>query len=729
MNRSDSSAGDDRWKLPFDVPGDDAGGQPWREMDWSLAGQFLNRFPVGIAVMSPELEYLWINDALERVGGVPREERLGRRIGDVLPGLDCEAMETRMREVLDSGEPVTDFEYRGRTRADPDREHAYSTSFFRLDDASGRAVGVCYMVLDVTDRSRARERLALLSEAGARTGSTLDVAHTAQELAGVCVPRLADFATVDLLSPVLRGDAPRGPAPGTHVLRRTGRASGTGNRHEPRGEVGESVAFPPSSPGARCLADGTSFFRPALDPEDDAGVAAEPSGGPRRTGTGPGACSVMLVPLIARDTVLGVATFIRWRPHDPFEEDDLLLAEEIAARASVYIDNAREYTREHSTALALQQDLLPQTLTTRTTLEFASRYLPADASDGVGGDWFDVIPLSGARVALVVGDVVGHGINAAVSMGRFRVAVRTLADMDLPPEELLAHLDDLLLKFIGEERSEERSQASAVLGASCLYLIYDPVLRTCVMARAGHPPPGIVTPDGSVTFPDLPPGPPLGLGGLPFESAEFELAEGSVLALYTDGLIESRIQDVDIGLERLRTALSRPGLPLEEQCTTVLETVLAGGSPEDDVALLLARTHALGADQVASWDLSCDPAVVPHARALVGRCLEGWGLADAAFTVELIASELVTNAVRHASGPLRLRLIRHTALICEVSDTSSTSPRLQHARTTDEDGRGLFLVAQIAQRWGTRHTGGGKTIWAEYDLPSPAGDGGAPGDP
>ncbi|QPP05273.1 SpoIIE family protein phosphatase [Streptomyces bathyalis] len=730
MSPSDSSAGQSRWSLPLDLTGADAGGKPWREIDWSMAGQFLNRFPVGIAVMSPDLRYLWINDALERIGGVPRAERLGKRLSDVLPGLDTEPIEGRMRKVLETGRAVTDYEYRGRTQADPDREHAYSTSFFRLDDDSGRALGVCYMVLDVTDRWRARERLALLNEAGARIGSTLDVTRTAQDMADICVPWLADFTVVDLLSPVLRGEAPSPGTPlGTRLLHRSGRATVAEDRHKARGEVGETVEFPPFSPGARSLADGTSYFCPVLEDEHNDAVAAEPPGA--GTGAGLGACSLMLVPVGTRETTLGVATFIRWRPHDPFERDDLLLAEEIAARAAVYIENASQYAREHSTALALQQELLPHMLATHPTLEFASRYLPADAGAGVGGDWFDVIPLSGARVALVVGDVVGHGINAAVSMGRIRTAVRTLADMDLPPEELLAHLDDLLLKFLREEpaREKSRSQAASVLGASCLYLVYDPVLRTCAMARSGHPPPGIVTPDGSVTFPDLPPGPPLGLGGLPFESAEFELADGSVLALYTDGLIESRDRDVDSGLARLRTALSSPGLPLEEQCTAVLDSVLADRGPEDDVALLLARTHALAADQVATWDLPADPAVVTHARALASHCLDQWDLSDAAFNVELIVSELVTNAIRHASGPLRLRLIRHTALICEVYDASSTSPRLHHARTTDEGGRGLFLVAQIAERWGTRYTGEGKIIWAEYDLPTADGSDRTPGGP
>nr|QIY92889.1 SpoIIE family protein phosphatase [Streptomyces sp. S1D4-11] len=333
----------------------------------------------------------------------------------------------------------------------------------------------------------------------------------------------------------------------------------------------------------------------------------------------------------------------------------------------------------------------------------------------MGGDWFDVIPLSGARVALVVGDVVGHGINAAVTMGRLRTAVHTLADMDLPPEELLAHLDDLVIRLAEEEDQNDEAIATAVLGATCLYAVYDPVTRRCTMARAGHPPPAIAVPGGSVTFPDLPAGPPLGLGALPFESAELEL-QGSLIALYTDGLIETCDQDIDVGLTRLSDVLPKPGLVLEDLCTLVVDALLTGPQT-DDVALLLARTRALSPNQVASWDLPTDPAIVASARSLTVRQLTEWGLEELEMTTELVVSELVTNAIRHATGPIRLRLIRQDVLICEVSDTSNTSPRLRHARTTDEGGRGLFLVAQMTRRWGTRYIAAGKLIWAEQDLP------------
>ncbi|MEU8827168.1 SpoIIE family protein phosphatase [Streptomyces sp. NPDC048636] len=699
----------------------DMGKVPAWAVSGSLLTAFLTRAPIGMAVLSPDLRYVWMNDTLERYGGVPRAERLGRRIANsMLPGLDTEAIEAQMRQVLKTGDPVVDFEYRGWTLAEPHREHAYSTSFFRLDGADGNVVGVCYMGMDVTDRWRARERLALLNEASARIGSTLDVRDTAQELAEFAVPSLADFVTVDLLESVLRGEEPLSePGETLPAFRRAGQSSIREGCPESIAEPGDAVAISPASPFACCFFSGEAL----LDPAMDASIGAWSGDDPARTAKVRefGMRSLMVAPIGARGTILGVASFIRSRHPEPFEEDDLLLAEELVSRAGLCVDNARRYTREHNAALALQRSLLPHALSGGRAIDVASRYLPTDARDGVGGDWFDVIPLSGARVALVVGDVVGHGINAAATMGRLRTAVHTLADMDLPPEELLAHLDDLVIRLTDEEAEQageagQEGISAAVLGATCLYAVYDPVTGRCTMARAGHPTPAVVDPGGEVSFPPLPAGPPLGLGSLPFESAELELPAGSLIALYTDGLIESCDQDIDIGLGRLRNTLGQPGMPLEELCSTVVDTLMTG-QQSDDVALLLARTRALGPGHVVSWDLPSDPAVVANARSLAVRQLAEWRLDALVPTTELIVSELVTNAIRHGAGPIRLRLIQHDMLICEVADTSNTSPRLRHARTTDEGGRGLFLVAQMTRRWGTRYTEGGKLIWAEQDLP------------
>ncbi|MYW19300.1 SpoIIE family protein phosphatase, partial [Streptomyces sp. SID2955] len=329
-----------------------------------------------------------------------------------------------------------------------------------------------------------------------------------------------------------------------------------------------------------------------------------------------------------------------------------------------------------------------------------------------GGDWFDVIPLSGGRVGLVVGDVVGHGIQSSATMGRLRTAVRTLADVDLPPDELLTHLDDLVTHLAGDGSGEEIAE----LGATCLYAVYDPISRRLSLAAAGHPPPAVILPDGTAELVPMTAGPPLGVGGLPFEATERELPEGSVVALFTDGLIDYRDQDLDGAADELLRAFRAPAGSLDTLCDNVLNAVLPD-PPGDDVALLLARTRALGADRVATWDVPPDPAEVAVVRQAATEQLAAWGLAEASFVTELVVSELVTNAIRYGEAPIQLRLIRDRALICEVADASSTSPHLRRAHAYDEGGRGLLLVAQLTQRWGSRQTAAGKTIWAEQPLP------------
>ncbi|WP_239396241.1 SpoIIE family protein phosphatase [Frankia sp. CiP3] len=559
----------------------------------------------------------------------------------------------------------------------------------------------------------ARQRLELLYEASMRIGSTLDVTRTAQELADVAVPRFADHVTVDLPDSVLRGDEPTDIHEG---LRRTAIHGITAGRaFRPPGDL---LNYLPSAPQARCFTTGHPVLEP--DPHAAAGELAgegELAGDPACGGIPPdhGIHSLMTVPLRARGDTLGVASFYRCARAGAFEEDDLSLAEELVARAAVCIDNARRYTHEHGLALALQRSLLPRGLPEQHAVEVAHRYLPAQS--GVGGDWFDVITLSSARVALVVGDVVGHGLHAAATMGRLRTAVQNFSALDLPVDELLAHLDDLVNRLDEEESTEPGGHG--LIGATCLYAVYDPVSRRCTMARAGHPMPALIHPDGTVEFLDLPAGPPLGLGGLPFETAEFEVSPGSQLVLYTDGLIEDRHRDIDAGLEQLRRLLAHPDRPPEQTCQALAAAMLPA-HPGDDVALLVARTHALDAERHASWELPADPTVVSSMRAAVTRKLADWGLDDIAFTTELVASELITNAIRHATGPIQVRLLHDHALICEVSDTSSTSPRLRRASSTDEGGRGLFLIAQLTRRWGVRYTSNGKVIWTEQSLPKPS---------
>ncbi|WP_133914718.1 SpoIIE family protein phosphatase [Streptomyces sp. NBC_00582] len=670
------------------------------------------------SVYDTDLRYRRSSRAAQRALGLSEEELRGLRMTDVIPTPVSEVVERRMRLALETGEPQY-VENHARAPGEA-REHAWSVHLYRVEDPDdGRVLGVAATGHDVTDQYWARKRLQLIAAASSRIGSTLDVTHTAQELADVAVPDLADFLSVDLLTSFEEGQEEAVAAGSSLALRRVAHQSVLPGVPEAVLALGEVDEYPEGSPPVESLRSGRALLR-------EVSVAALPEwvvGDALRTARirDFGFHSVMAVPLSARGTTLGVAVLARHRRPDPFQQDDLVLAEELAARAAVCIDNARRYTRARGTAVTLQRSLLPQRLPEQSAVEVASRYLPAGARAGVGGDWFDVIPLSGARVALVVGDVVGHGIHASATMGRLRTAVRTLADIDLPPDELLTHLDDLVARLATEEASEDGETAGDV-GATCLYAVYDPVSRRCALARAGHPPPALVLPDGTVELLDLPAGPPLGLGGLPFEAVECELPEGSVLALYTDGLLDTRSRragaagDPDDGVSRLCRSLARPAGSLDALCDTVLGGMLPQ-RPADDVALLVARTRGLDASRVAIWDVEPDPAAVAETRKNVIARLEAWGLTDASFVTELIVSELVTNAIRHAEPPVQLRLIHDRALICEVSDASSTAPHMRRARTYDEGGRGLLLVAQLTERWGTRPgTKGGKTIWAEQSV-------------
>ncbi|MER6536709.1 SpoIIE family protein phosphatase [Streptomyces sp900105755] len=680
-----------------------------RTPDDPLATAALTQSPCAIAVYDDQLRLRRMNEAMAQVIGLPEKRVQGLRVTEIGGRQESGDLELSMLRVLASGRPLDVQTY--MRIGDEDRAHAWLARLAPVTDAAGRVWGVSLAAHDFTENYLARERLQLVNAASVRIGSTLDVVRTAQELADVCVPALADLVTVDLLDPPEDGgDLPaRLTAPVT--LRRIAHQSVLPGVPEAVLKPGQTEVYPAASPQADSLTAGHTIVASVSSGELDDWLSWNKARGERVREFG--VHSSMSVPIQARGTTLGVAVFRRHRRLDPFGPDDVLLAEEITARAAVCIDNARRYSRERETALALQRSLLPRTLPRTAALQAASRYLPA-ARAGVGGDWFDVIPLSGLRVAMVVGDVVGHGVQASATMGRLRTAVRTLADIDLAPDELLTHLDDLVLR-LSEEQGGEGSTGE--VGATCLYAVYDPVSRRCTLARAGHPPPVLLRPGHLPHRLDLPAGPPLGLGGLPFESAEVTLDEGTVLAMFTDGLITSRHRDPDTGRRLLHEALAAYSDSLDETCDRILHALLPSGGVADDVALLLARTRGLPPTRVASWDIPADPALVAPIRKQVVEQLDVWDLSMAAFTTELVVSELVTNAIRYGAHPIGLRLIHDTAtLICEVSDTSHTAPHLRRAKTWDEGGRGLLLVAQLTQRWGTRHTAEGKTIWAELSL-------------
>ncbi|MFG2770939.1 SpoIIE family protein phosphatase [Streptomyces sp. NPDC048350] len=706
----------------------------------------------GVLIIDADLRLLLANDEARRLLDLaPDAEQ--RHVNEL--GLD-----PRTAALLSSGRVVND-----EVHLAGDRLLAVNvrpTAPYR-----GRPTGTVMTLRDSTELATvsgraevARGRLQLLYEAGVGIGTTLDVVRTAEELSEVAVPRFADFVTVELLEPVLRGEEPSGAFT---EMRRTAL---TGVRAEhPFQPVGDLVrCVVPTTPMAMALDSGRAVLVEDLNTADG-WRAQDPEGAAEALAYG--LHSLVAVPVLARGVVLGMANFWRAGTQEAFGEEDLTFAEELTARAAVSIDNARRFTREHEMAVTLQRSLLPRILPDLSAVDVAYRYLPAKA--GVGGDWFDVIPLPGARVALVVGDVVGHGLHAAATMGRLRTAVHNFSTLDLPPDELLGHLDELIdridridrgsdgespggsgsergsgagagsgfeakagteLAGPGEDRSvEDRSAGGSavggsaegdegrerITGATCLYVIYDPADGRCIMARAGHPGPALVHQDGRVEFPEMPSGLPLGVGGMPFETTELYLPEGSRLVLFTDGLLVDRDRDFDTGLALLGEALATTGRSPQQACTDVLAALLVP-APDDDIALLVADTRRLESARIAEWDVPADPAHVSRVRNAGAEQLASWGLDGIAFTAELILSELITNAIRYGAEPIRVRLLRDRRLICEIFDGSSTAPHLRYAATTDEGGRGLFLVAQFAERWGTRYTERGKVIWAELPL-------------
>jgi PAS domain S-box-containing protein len=681
-----------------------------RSPDDPLTTAVLAQSPCPMAVYDDRLRLFGVNDAMADVIGLPESRIQGLRFSEIGGKEESEALESQLREVLvtGTGRDVETFMQTGGEY----HAHAWLARMAPLTDAEGQVRGVCLAAHDFTEQYNARERLQLVNEASMRIGTTLDVTRTAQELADVCVPTLADFVRVDLLDPPEHGGEPHPEPPTAPItLRRAAHQSVNPGCPEAVVKPGQVDIYPAHSPQADSLTAG----RTIVAPDETATLAEWLAWDDVRAARVAelGLHASMAVPIKARGQTLGVAVLTRFRHTGPFTPDDVLLAEEVTARAGVCIDNARRFSRERETALALQRSLLPQSLPRTAAVEAASRYLPA-ARAGVGGDWFDVIPLSGMRVAMVVGDVVGHGIAASATMGRLRTAVRTLADIDLAPDELLTHLNDLVVRLSTEAGAEG---TTGEVGATCLYAVYDPISRRCALARAGHPPPVMLPPGGPPRQIELPAGPPLGLGGLPFESVELALPEGTVLALFTDGLIKNRERDAEANHELLCHALAESADSLEGACHDILRTLLPVGGAQDDVALLLARTHGLAPSQVATWDIPADPALVAPIRKQVVDQLDAWELNAATFTAELVVSELVTNAIRYGEPPIRLRLIHDAGtLIFEVSDSSHTAPHLRRAKAYDEGGRGLLLVAQLTQRWGSRHTADGKTIWAELTL-------------
>ncbi|TXS56709.1 SpoIIE family protein phosphatase [Streptomyces sp. t39] len=566
---------------------------------------------------------------------------------------------------------------------------------------------------------REGDRLRFVGAATRRIARGIDLDEIVLGLCRATVPTFSDAILVYLRDPLPVGDE-RPVSPFVLRLRRSDRLRSTSDDAEGGAGAVISVLDPQTelAPAAElcevrsggALSEVLRGVRPVFGDSAAARAAL-----PELLGDGrivPSGHRAILAPLRGRRRVIGAAVFLR-RPDRPaFEPNDLLVAAQLATHTALGIDKAVLYGREAYIADELQRTMLPDSLPQPTGVRLASRYLPAAETARVGGDWYDAIPLPGSRVALVVGDVMGHSMTSAAIMGQLRTTAQTLAGLDLPPQEVLHHLDEQAQR-LGTDRM-----------ATCLYAVYDPVSHRITIANAGHPPPILLHLGGRAEVLRVPPGAPIGVGGVDFEAVELDAPAGATLLLYTDGLVESRLRDVWTGIEQLRERLAATAQltgpdhspPLEALCDDVLD-MLGPGDRDDDIALLAARFDGIAPSDVAYWFLDPEDAAPGRARRLARRALERWGLEDLSDSVELLVSEVVTNAVRYAERPVMLRLLRTEVLRCEVGDDSPQLPRQRRARDTDEGGRGLFLVNRLARRWGATRLSTGKVVW--FELPTP----------
>ena len=551
-------------------------------------------------------------------------------------------------------------------------------------------------------------RQVMVDGAVRKIGGALDIDQMAPELINIIVPHFCNAAEIVVLESLVGEDEfPSASLDGTELVRRLAVAHDDGDAAwDAAFPTGEILRYPPDTPYTRCMASG----RPVCEQLSRGSADSMAEAWTRRPVADLlSGVSILLLPLIARDVMLGFFVCVRQVGYRRFDPYDIEIGMEFASRAAIFMDTAQRYSRERATALTLQRSMLPTELPAPSSVEVNRRYLPGSKLIEVGGDWYESIRLPGGRVALVVGDVAGHGVRAAVTMGRLRTAIHTLAMLELPPADTLQQLNELMQELGVREPHF----------ATCVYAIFDAVTGTCEVASAGHLPPLLVRPDGTNELLDVNPAPPLGVGSGPIQSRTLTIQDGSLLVLYTDGLVEKRGRDIDEGLGRLRDIFG-PGSadePLEDLCRATLAGVYAD-ERRDDIAVLMARLRRIQSDHVVSWPLPAELTSARRARSLIRRPLRKWNLLELLPTAELLVSELVTNAVRYAQGKIELRLILERGLVCEVLDDSAALPRLRHPDESDERGRGLQVVSQLAQRWGARRAAAGKVVWCELPVPS-----------
>ena len=670
--------------------------------DVAILKAMFTHSPVGLHVLDDQLRVVRMNTASRGLRHTPVEHLLGKHFTEAYELEDPEEEAAVAQRVLDSGEPVLSRLVRGFEAPGQPKRRIYSVSYLRLEDSHSNVLGLVASAVDATEREKARSRLAFLDTVRTQVGQQLNVGAVCRELVDAVVPAFASVASVEVIDDVVRGEEPPPvPVPPDVPLRRA-----AFHGPIPAYRLGDVHSVPAGTPFSGVLRD----LRPRLVSidEDSSWLAADP---PRvdaikRAGTQ----SMIVAPLALRDQALGVVSFYRLQQEEPFEEDDVPVASAVCAHAALCIENARQYMREWVIASTVQRRLLPQQPSRRTTVEISQLHLPGQEG---GGSWFDAIALPGARTALIVGDVAGRGIVAAITVGLLRTAIHTLAALDLQPDEMLARLSDTAARLAAAHATLPHvdPEPRKPLVIRCGIAIYDPVDLNCCIARADLPEPVAVFPDGSSASLPVPPGPPLaGTGNTPFPATTVNLPEGSTLAMATAALADEVLAPSG-PLRSLLDGASATPLP---DLRGNIAYALADSYPTGDTVMLLARTKALAADRVLTCPLPADPKAAPIARSAARRQLEAWGVdEESAFTTELIVSELVGNAVRYGAPPLRLRLIWERKLTIEVSDASASAPHVIHARTIDETGRGLFIIASLADQWGTRYDPQGKTVWAE----------------
>ena len=688
------------------------------ESQLAFMDELMRKSPFGLVMIDEDLRYVLVNDALAVINGVPAHAHIGRRVRDVVVTEDDGAFEGRLLETLRTGEPLLGLMLSGRTEGRPDTDRAWSVSFFRLTGREDQVLGLGGIVLDVTDQqtalleaSAARQRLALVNEASTRMGTTLEMPEVARELATVAVPAFADLAVVKVRDDLFDDVIPEITDAPVRLRRLAGRNAKQSAASEEIFRLHGKVAGKAGSLLHESMRTRRARLVTTVDDEIIAGLAqgVDDARLMRQNRLG----SLIVVPFVARDRVLGVALFGRSPDRAPLTEDDLKTALELAARTATCLDNALAYSNERRIAVALQRSMLPEdeVIPQPPGLEIAHLYRPSSNAAQVGGDWFDVIPLSGHRIALVVGDVMGHDIQAAATMGQLRTAMRTLARLDLEPVDLLTLLDETVQK------------ETTMRYATCIYAVYNVVTRECSIVSAGHPPPLLRHADGTTVIVGISPGVPLGvaIGDPEFAVTDLVLPQDSTLVLYTDGLIEDRGADIEVGIENLRAVLAPEAASAHDLCERVA-TGLGDSAAEDDLAVLMARVPSGFDHGFAQWQLSPRPESVSRARSLVRQTLYDWDLRSLEDTTTLLVSELVTNAVRYAKGDIELRLAKGGVLVCEVGDEDVHVPRRRRSGPEEEGGRGLTIVSECSQAWGTRPVATGKVVWFELALPDSGPD-------